>query len=125
MCERSLLTVRCFLLNASHASFFQGESAKAQPLFERALVISERALRANHPSTITSRAWMADLYKKQSFLDKASPVLEEVVSARERVRGRDHPNVASALNNRAGLLQNQVRAVRFYRIFLVVANRFF
>ncbi|CAN0452191.1 unnamed protein product, partial [Ectocarpus sp. 8 AP-2014] len=84
--------------------FLQGKYAEAQPLFERALAISEGALGVDHPHTIASRAWMADLYQKQGFLDKASPLLEEVVSARERVQGRDHPNVASALNNRAGLL---------------------
>ncbi|CAN0382279.1 unnamed protein product, partial [Scytosiphon promiscuus] len=39
--------------------------------------------------------------------DKASPLLEEVVSARERVQGPEHPDVASALNNRAALLQKQ------------------
>ena len=60
---------------------------------------------------------MADLCQKQGFLDKASPLLEEVVSARERVQGRDHPDVASALNNRAALLENQVSAVRKFQEF--------
>ncbi|CAM9754953.1 unnamed protein product, partial [Pylaiella littoralis] len=85
----------------------QGKYAEAQRLFERALAINEVALGVDHPSTITSRAWMADLYQKQGLLDKASPLLEEIVSARERVEGHDHPNVASALNNRAGLLESQ------------------
>ncbi|CAN0458451.1 unnamed protein product, partial [Scytosiphon promiscuus] len=89
--------------------------AEAQLLFERALAINEVALGVDHPSTITSRAWMADLYTKQGFLDKASPLLEEIVSARERVLGHDHPDVASALNNRALLLKAQVRAVRNFR----------
>lgn len=83
-------------------------------MFERALAIKERALGVDHPSTITSRAWMADSYMKQGFLDKAPLLLEEGVSARERVQGPDHPNVASALNNLAVLLKSQVRAKRCF-----------
>lgn len=87
----------------------------AHPLLERALVINERALGADHPDTIESRAWIADLYQRQGFLDMAAPLLKEVVSTRERVQGRNHPDVASALNNRAGLLKDQVRATRNFQ----------
>lgn len=89
-------------------------------MFERALAINEVALGVDHPSTITSRAWMTDLCEKQGFLDKAAPLLEEVVCASERVLGHDHPDVASALSNRAGLLYKQVIAIIFSREILVV-----
>lgn len=84
---------------------------------ERALAISEGALRVDHPDLITSRASMAGLYTDQGFLDKASPLLEKVVESFERVHGDDHPAVASALNNRAGLLKKQVRVVRNFQFF--------
>ncbi|CAN0547348.1 unnamed protein product, partial [Ectocarpus sp. 12 AP-2014] len=75
----------------------QGKYGEAQPFIERALAINMAALGPEHPSTITSRAWMADLYINQGFLDKASPLLEEIVNTRERVQGLGHPDVAVAL----------------------------
>lgn len=91
---------------------FQGKHAEAQPLFERVLAINDFALGADHPDTITSRAWMGKLYMEQGFFDKASALLEEVVSARERVQGHDHPDVANALGNWAVLLRSQVRPLK-------------
>lgn len=55
---------------------------------------------------------MAFLYEKQGLPDKASPLLEEIVSSRERVQGRDHPDVAAALNNQAQFLESQVMGGR-------------
>lgn len=81
-------------------------------MVERALDIEERALGADHSNAIASRAWMAELLRKQGFLNKASRLLEEVVSALERVQGFEHPDYASAVSNWAVLLENQVRAVR-------------
>lgn len=101
-------------LNISLNSFLQGKSAEAQPLFERALAINEVALGVDHPSTITFRAGMADLYQKQGLLDKALPLLDEVASSLERALGPDHRDVASALSNRACLLRSQVTAKRWF-----------
>lgn len=98
----------------------QGKYAEAQPLFERALAIEEAALGVDHTRTITSRAWMADLYQEQGFFDKSSLLMEEVVRAREHVLGCDHPEVAIALHNRAGLLKTQVRAVRIFHEYCVI-----
>ncbi|CAN0411231.1 unnamed protein product, partial [Ectocarpus sp. 13 AM-2016] len=50
----------------------------------------------------------------------------EVVSAIERVQGRDHPDVASAINNRAVLLEKQgnyVEAERLYARSLAIRER--
>lgn len=51
---------------------------------------------------------MADLYTKRGLVNKASPLLQEIIRARERVQGPEHPDVASALNNLAELLRSQV-----------------
>lgn len=77
-------------------------------MFERALTIREVALGVDHPTTISSRAWIANSYTNLGFLDKASPLWEEVVNTRERVLGHDHPQVGSDLINRARLLDKQV-----------------
>lgn len=91
--------------------FLQGKYSEAQPLVERALAITERALGVDHVDTITSYACLAGLYVSQGFVDKAFPLLEEVVSARERVQGRDHPDVAAALNDWASLLATEVGSI--------------
>ena len=48
----------------------------------------------------------------QGRLDEAGPLFERSVAIREKVLGLDHPDVATALNDRASLLQQQVRTVR-------------
>ena len=97
------------LATTPYCLILQGRYTEAQPLIERVLGIKEDCLGADHPSTITTRAWMAELFTMQGFLDKASPLWEEVVNARERVGGRDHPEVASALDKWAYSLYGQVK----------------
>lgn len=58
-------------------------------------------------------AWVADLFVKQGVFDKASSLWEEVVSARERVQGRDHPEVASAIVRWTHSLFAQVRSEEY------------
>lgn len=82
---------------------------EAQTMLERALAIDKRSLGVDHQSTIMSRAWIAKLYEKQGFLGKASSLLQEVVCARERVLGNEHPDVALTLRNLAAVLSAQVR----------------
>ena len=48
----------------------------------------------------------------QGRLDEAGPLFERSLAIREKVLGPDHPDVAQSLNNRALLLQDQVRTVR-------------
>ena len=43
-------------------------------------------------------------------MDEATPLYEESLRIRKRVYGNEHPAVATALNNLAGLLTAQVRA---------------
>ena len=83
----------------------QGKYDEAQPYFDRSLSIDEKSLGPDHPSTITSRAWIADNLKKKGDLVAARPVMEEIVASRERVQGPDHPDVAASLNSLAQLLQ--------------------
>eukprot|EP00903_Cladosiphon_okamuranus_P008466 g8133.t2 len=87
----------------------QSKFIEAKPLNERSQAIQKQILDPKHPAAATSLTNRVRLLSKQNqgLLDKTSPLLEEVVSAHERVQGRDHPDVASALNNRAEMLKNQ------------------
>ena len=48
----------------------------------------------------------------QGKYDEVEPLYERSQAIREKVLGPEHPDVAQSLNNRAALLQAQVRAVR-------------
>ena len=45
----------------------------------------------------------------QGKLDEATPLYKESLAIRKKVFGDEHPKVATALNNLAGLLKSQVR----------------
>ena len=45
----------------------------------------------------------------QGKLDEAAPLYEQAIGIFKKVLGEDHPNVATLLNNLAGLYQSQVR----------------
>ncbi len=47
----------------------------------------------------------------QGKLEEAGPLFKRSLGIRERVLGPDHPDVATSLNNLAGLLKEQVRAM--------------
>lgn len=48
----------------------------------------------------------------QGKYDDAEPLYERLTAIKEKALGRDHPDVATVLNSRAGLMQNQVKAAR-------------
>ena len=50
----------------------------------------------------------------QGKYDEAEPLYVRAMAIDEKVYGPDHPEVARDLNNRAELLQQQVRAVRCF-----------
>lgn len=103
----------------------QSRYEEAGPLYERALAINQETWGNEHPRTLTSRAHLAELYAKNGKQRKAAQLWYEVISARERVLGPDHPEVASALNSWANLLYSQVGPlcrVTMYLPFNVVVD---
>ena len=87
------------LLN--QAGFYLHERARygeAEPLYERALAIVERALGPAHPLTATNLNNLAELYRAQGRLDEAEPLLQRTLAIRERALGPDHPDTAQSLN---------------------------
>lgn len=91
----------------------QGKYDESTPLFERALVLTERSLGSHHPDTVSCRSWLARSYTKQGLLWKASQQLRAVVASRERLLGRHHHTVAEALDTLSVSLCRQVCATHF------------
>lgn len=56
----------------------------------------------------------------QGKYEEAEPLYERSLAIREKALGPDHPAVATALNNRALLLEEQVRAIRVFHGWLSV-----
>ena len=102
----------CFSLRGNMiVSTFRSQNRydEAEPLYEKSLAINKQTWGENHQKTLTSRAQLAELYGKKRLQVKAAQCWFEVINARERVLGSDHPDVASALNSWAKLLHSQVR----------------
>ena len=87
----------------------QGRYADAEPLFKRALAISEKALGPDHPDVAVSLNNLADLYDDQGRYADAEPLYKRSLAIWEKALGPDHPNVATSLNNLAALYHDQGR----------------
>lgn len=51
----------------------------------------------------------------QARYDQAGPLYKRALAIREKSLGRDHPDMAEPLNNRAVFLHDQVRAFRIFQ----------
>jgi len=96
------------LLNDA-ANYLLGRAnyADAEPLYRRALEISEAQLGADHPSVATSLNNLALLLKTQGKFAEAEPLYRRALEIRETQLGAEHPLVAASLNNLAALLQTK------------------
>ena len=86
------------LLNQAGCYFSdRGQYEEAEPLYERALAIREKALGAEHPDVANSLNNLASLYNNQRKYEKAEPLLVRALAIREKALGAEHPDVANSL----------------------------
>ena len=83
----------------------QGQYAKAEPLYERALVIREKTLGMEHPNVAACLNNLAELYRAQGRYGTAEPLYQRALAIWEKALGPEHPHVAICLENYALLLQ--------------------
>ncbi len=98
------------LLN--QAGFYLRERARypeAEPLYQRALAIREKASGPDHPQTAASLNNLAQLYSDQGRYDEAEPLCQRALAIKENALGPYHPDTATSLNNLAGLYLGQGR----------------
>ena len=104
----------------------QGKYAEAEPLYQRALAIWEKALGPEHPIVATSLNNLALLYRDQGKYAEAEPLLQRALAIYEEVLGPEHPNVAAGLNNLAQLYDAQGKYAeaepRYKRALKIVEN---
>ena len=87
----------------------QGQYAQAEPPYQRALAIYEKALGPDHPNVATSLNNLALLYNTQGQYGQAEPLYLRALAILEKALGPEHPNVASGLENYADLLRKTDR----------------
>jgi len=64
----------------------QGKYPHAEPLFRRALLISEETLGPDHPNVATSLENLAQLYREIGYLHKAEPLAKRAAAIRAAQR---------------------------------------
>ena len=104
----------------------QGLYAKAEPLYQRALAISEKALGPEHPDTATSLNNLAVLYNNQGLYAKAEPLYQRALAISEKALGPEHPATATSLNNLAVLYDSQglyAKAEPLYQRALAISEK--
>ena len=69
----------------------QGQYAEAEPLYKRALAISEKALGPDHPDVATSLNNLAELYHAQGQYAQAEPLYKRSLAIRRRPWARIIP----------------------------------
>jgi tetratricopeptide (TPR) repeat protein len=98
----------------------------AEPLFRRALAISEKRYGPDHPSVAIYLNNFAGLLRDTNRLSEAEPMYRRALAIGEKSDGPDHPNVATRLNNLAGLLRATNRlseAEPMYRRALAIVEK--
>jgi CHAT domain-containing protein/Tfp pilus assembly protein PilF len=86
-----------------------GRDDKAEPLFERALAIMERAVGIDSSDIAPEMNNLAALYERQGRFVEAEPLFKRALANCERALGPIHPDVGRQLNNLATLYERQDR----------------
>ena len=65
----------------------QGKYAEAEPLYQRALAIREKALGSDHPDVAASLNNLAELYRDQGKYAEAEPLYQRALAITREVTG--------------------------------------
>ena len=89
----------------------QGRLAEAEAMYERALAGKEKALGAEHPSTLSTVGNLGILYTNQGRLAEAEAMYERALAGKEKALGAEHASTLDTVNNLGLLYWNQGRLV--------------
>ena len=95
------------LNNLAMLYYSQGNYGEAEPLYQRALAIWEKARGPEHPNLALGLNTLAALYFTQGKYGEAEPLLQRALAIAEKALGPEHPNVATSLNNLAAIYFTQ------------------
>jgi S1-C subfamily serine protease len=87
----------------------QGREAEAEPLYNRALDIYQKAFGPEHPEVAKQLGNLASVYVAQANFSEAERLFKRVLALDEKVLGPDNVEVANELNNLADVYRAQDR----------------
>ena len=85
----------------------RGRYTDAKPLYERSLIIREKALGPEHLHVASSLNSLALLYKIEGRYAEAEPLQQRALAIYEKALGPEHPDVAISLDNLGVFYENQ------------------
>lgn len=103
-----------------------GRYPEAEPLYKRAIALSEAVFGSEHPYTALPINNLAGLYQSQHRSADAAPLFERSLAIRKKALGDSHLDVAVSLNNLGGLYQSQGKfsqAEEYYRSAFDILSR--
>jgi tetratricopeptide (TPR) repeat protein len=80
-------------------AFGRADYPTAEPLFQRALAIREKALGPDHPDAATSLNNLAELYRSQGRYQESEPLYQRALAIREKALGPDHRDTLATRSN--------------------------
>jgi len=104
----------------------QGEYAKALEWNQKSLVIKEKVLGLEHPSTAITYNNIADVYSSQGEYAKALEWNQKSLVIKEKVLGLEHPSTATTYNNIADVYSSQgeyAKALEWNQKSLVIKEK--
>jgi tetratricopeptide (TPR) repeat protein len=84
-----------------------GKLAKAEKMYERALQGREKALGAEHTSTLRTVNHFGSLYKDQGMLAEAEKMYKRALQGREKALGAEHTSTLDTVNSLGNLYAHQ------------------
>jgi tetratricopeptide (TPR) repeat protein len=87
----------------------ESDQRRSADLLRQALADSERVLGPDHPSTLSTRANLANVFIQLGRLEEATDLLRQTLADSERVLGPDHPSTLSTRANLANVFIEQGR----------------
>lgn len=84
---------------------FRNQSAKAEPLFERAIAIKQKAMGADNPEVVASVGKMCHFYLKSGNQAKADALSNKIISYADKMM-KDRTNVSSSFAKLSAFYQS-------------------
>ena len=99
-----------------------GKYREAIPLAQQARQLAVEIWGPTHHNLAISNSWLGMLYKSQNRLAEAERLYLEAIDIVRKALPKDHPYLATGLNNLAGLYDSQNRLAEAERLYLEVTE---
>jgi nucleoside phosphorylase/tetratricopeptide (TPR) repeat protein len=95
------------LFNVAESFWLLGKYQYAEAMHRQALMLKEKVLGSEHPSTLDSMNNLALVLDSQGKYEEAEAMHRQALMLKEKVLGREHPSTLDSMNNLAIVLDNQ------------------